>query len=59
MTAANYLKNAQGSLDALEDVLRRAAAQRATADEVLDQALTHLRQARQIIASMSDEEGTE
>ena len=59
MTAANYLKNAQASLDALEDVLRRAAVRRASTEEVLDQALAHLGQARQIIAAMSDDEGTE
>ena len=59
MTAANYLENAQASLDALEDVLRRAAVRRASTEEVLDQALAHLGQARQIIAAMSDDEGTE
>jgi hypothetical protein len=59
MTAVDYLMNAQKSLDSLEQVLREAAARQLPAEQILDRAMVHLSEARQVIASMADEEGTE
>ena len=59
MTAANHLMNAQKNLEALESLLRQAAAANRPAGEILDRALGHLSQAQQIIDSLSDDEGTE
>ncbi|HEX2198253.1 MAG TPA: hypothetical protein VHG88_06495 [Burkholderiales bacterium] len=59
MTAANYLMSAQRSLDSLEQVLREGAALHRPTEQVLDRAMRYLSEARQVIASMSDEEGTE
>jgi hypothetical protein len=59
MTAANHLANARKSLDALEELLREAAAKKRPADEFWEASVVHLRQAKEIIDSMLDEEGTE
>jgi hypothetical protein len=59
MTAANHLMHARKSLDALADLLRDAASDKRSADEILKEAMSHLRQARQILDSMTDDEGTE
>jgi hypothetical protein len=59
MSATNHLINAQKNLDALDSLLRQAAAGNRPAGEFLDRALSHLFEARQIIGSLSDEEGTE
>jgi hypothetical protein len=59
MSAPDYLARASRQLDALDALLREAAAQRRGADEILQPALERLREARQIIDSTMDEEGTE
>jgi hypothetical protein len=59
VAAINHLTNARKSLDALEDLLREAAAKKMQADQFVEASIVHLREARQIIDSMGDEEGTE
>lgn len=59
MSAPDYLVNARRSLDALGSLLQQAAAQRQGADQILADAMTHLREAQQILASTMDDEGTE
>lgn len=59
MSDVNQLMDAQKNLDALERVLREAAARGAPAEQILARAMAHLGEARKIIASMSDAEGTE
>jgi hypothetical protein len=59
MSAPDYLANAGKRLDAVAALLQDAAARRRPIDEILDEALAQLREARQIIASSFDEEGTE
>jgi hypothetical protein len=56
---AEYLTNARKHLDALKALLVDAAAAHRRADEILDEALAHLREARQIIDSTLDDNGTE
>jgi hypothetical protein len=59
MSAPAYLLNAPKRLDALALLLQVAAAQHRPVDEIIEPALTHLREARQIIDATMDEEGTE
>jgi hypothetical protein len=59
MSATDYLTKARKELDALEALLNSAAARHRPADEILDEALAHLREARQIIDSTMDDDGTE
>ena len=59
MSAADYLANARKSLDALTALLQRAAAEQRPTGEILEPALGYLREARQIIDSTMDDEGTE
>jgi hypothetical protein len=56
---SRHFLHASRSLDALEVLLRDAAEQHKPADEILDEALEHLAEAKRILASMGDEEGTE
>jgi hypothetical protein len=59
MAAVDHLAHARNSLDALSRVLEEAAADGRGVDEILDDALAHLVEARAIIDSLFDDEGTE
>lgn len=59
MSAPDYLLNARRSLDALGTLLQEAAARRKSADQILPEAMAHLREAAQILESTMDDEGTQ
>lgn len=59
MTAVDQVLHARRELDALESLLRGAAMEKQPAQAIADEALKRVEQARRILDSMVDEEGTE
>ena len=59
MSASDYLARAGRRLEALASLLEQAAAQGRAVEDILEPALAHLREARQIIQSTYDDEATE
>jgi hypothetical protein len=59
MTAPEYLASVRKRLDALAALLQEAANEKRPTDEILELALRHLHEARQIIDSTIEDEGTE
>ena len=59
MSAVNEAQMARASLRQLERLLEEAAEKRLGVEEVLDEALAHLGEARAILETVGDDEGTE
>lgn len=59
MAAVDYLMNARGTLDALADLLAEAAENEKQVGEIADEALALLNNARAVLDTVGDEEGTE